>query len=333
MKPKRKPGSALNRRALLIPLLMAGPGLMSLKAAVPDLPKQLSLKADTDKTKSMNNALFIEADSGTTHTDILWDYKSADWHEGIQRDSLNYVINGKKATKAEFSKLNANDIEALHLISPENAAVLSQKFGNKYNVLFVTTGTSAQGKALLPKLEKICDSGAVLIDKSKSITTEDSNDNMVTVSVDPKAHFQAIDLKPVANRVGVIYSGGQTKYTVYGGKNVHFINGKTTNAYAYSTGGGKIKNLSSSNFYVAGSGANNKIMAFSEKRSGGEALDNLNDKLIFIDDKEATESDLKKLPAFDIDKISAKDDYETRRKYGDKAKKGVVYIYTRNAKK
>jgi len=344
MKPKRKPGSALKRRALLIPLLIIGASLLSLRAAA-----YRYVKVDTDKHKMTIEYPFIKLDNDTLQSNSTGVYVVSDWSPAGEPDSMNYVINGKKSNKAEFSRLDAKDIEAMHLLAPENAETLSQKFDNKYNVLFVTTANSATGKALLPKLEKICGERSISIGRGKNVSIYRSpdgkkdddnkyhddyqiNGKAVTVNVDPKAHFQVIDLQPVAGSVNIIYPTKRISYVMAGDK-VHLINGKTSNAYAYSIGGsGKVKNLSSSNFYVAGKPAY-KVTAFNEIRPGTETVDNLDSRLIIIDGKEATQGDLKKLSAFDIDKMSTKDDYETRRKYGDKAKKGVVYIYTRNAKK
>ena len=59
------------------------------------------------------------------------------------------------------------------------------------------------------------------------------------------------------------------------------------------------------------------------------SLNHLSDKLIIIDGKIATKADLKKLSAFDIDRITLKTDEDTESLYGDKAKKGIVFIVTR----
>lgn len=58
-------------------------------------------------------------------------------------------------------------------------------------------------------------------------------------------------------------------------------------------------------------------------------LSHLSDKLIIINGNIATKSDLKKLSAFDIDRMVLKTDEETRELYGDKAKNGVVFILTK----
>lgn len=61
-------------------------------------------------------------------------------------------------------------------------------------------------------------------------------------------------------------------------------------------------------------------------------MDRISDKLIVIDGKIASEKELKKLSAFDIDRMSTSSSADTVKKYGDKAKYGVVYIYTKKGK-
>jgi len=58
-------------------------------------------------------------------------------------------------------------------------------------------------------------------------------------------------------------------------------------------------------------------------------IDHLSSKIILIDGKEATESDMKKLSAADIESMSIKSGDDITKKYGDKAKNGVVFITTK----
>jgi bla regulator protein BlaR1 len=59
------------------------------------------------------------------------------------------------------------------------------------------------------------------------------------------------------------------------------------------------------------------------------SVNHLSDKLIIINGRIATEADLKKLSAFDIDRMVLKTDEETKELYGDKAKNGIVFIVTK----
>ncbi|WP_374950846.1 M56 family metallopeptidase [Mucilaginibacter sp.] len=60
---------------------------------------------------------------------------------------------------------------------------------------------------------------------------------------------------------------------------------------------------------------------------------NMADKLYIIDGKEASEKAMKKLSAFDIDRINVSKDNNMVEQYGDKAKNGVIFIYTKKNKK
>ncbi|MBD1391773.1 M56 family metallopeptidase [Mucilaginibacter glaciei] len=60
---------------------------------------------------------------------------------------------------------------------------------------------------------------------------------------------------------------------------------------------------------------------------------NMADKLYIIDGKEASEKAMKKLSAFDIDRINVSKNTNVVDKYGDKAKNGVIFIYTKKNKK
>jgi uncharacterized membrane protein len=62
-------------------------------------------------------------------------------------------------------------------------------------------------------------------------------------------------------------------------------------------------------------------------------IEHLSEKMIMIDGKEATERDLKKLSAADIESMSVKSGDEMTKKYGSKAKNGVVFIETKKAEK
>ena len=58
-------------------------------------------------------------------------------------------------------------------------------------------------------------------------------------------------------------------------------------------------------------------------------IDHLSSKIIIVDGKEATESDMKKLSAADIESMSIKSGDDITKKYGSKAKNGVVFITTK----
>jgi len=62
-------------------------------------------------------------------------------------------------------------------------------------------------------------------------------------------------------------------------------------------------------------------------------IEHLSAKLIMIDGKEATERELKKLSAAEIESMSVKTGDDITKKYGDKAKNGIVFITTKKGDK
>ncbi|MDB4927092.1 M56 family metallopeptidase [Mucilaginibacter sp.] len=69
-----------------------------------------------------------------------------------------------------------------------------------------------------------------------------------------------------------------------------------------------------------------------ESKSHDAKIDNFSDKLFIIDGKEASEKDMRKLPASEIWSIDVNTKKEMVEKYGDKAKNGVLFITTKKAK-
>jgi hypothetical protein len=78
--------------------------------------------------------------------------------------------------------------------------------------------------------------------------------------------------------------------------------------------------------------ANTSTVFLSRSPNSSFSLSHLADKLIIINGKIASEGDLKKLSAFDIDRMVLKTDQETKELYGEKAKNGVLFILTRGGK-
>jgi bla regulator protein BlaR1 len=62
------------------------------------------------------------------------------------------------------------------------------------------------------------------------------------------------------------------------------------------------------------------------------SINNFSDKLIYIDGKEATEKEMKKLPVSKIENISVNKGKDMTDKYGDKAQNGVLFITTKKGK-
>jgi len=107
-------------------------------------------------------------------------------------------------------------------------------------------------------------------------------------------------------------------YKVEPFKNVYKVQPFNGRPLAIQPSGLKVNAKQLNTVYTAGLSDYNEV-----------SLSHLSDKLIVINGNIASKSDLKKLSAFDIDRLVLKTDDETKELYGDRAKNGVVFIVTR----
>lgn len=278
-------------------------------------------------------------------------------------DSLNYVINGVKATRAELKAMDAGRIESVELVPADKAKEFFPALDNDREVLFVTTDDSDAGKKLKEKMDmkfgygkiagqnisinrmhKYSDATPMPHGTGLTVITEDvpgnapmaaasvlavndsteapvflnSSGNGVSTSVmvvgKPKTKAWAniknnlhVTIDP--NNVVVIKQGDWTSpkveaLTAVGGKNVALAN-------VYSVNGVAAKSI------------------YKLRPAGESRINNISDKLIFIDGKQATPKDMKTLKINDIKSMEEKADSDTKKKYGDKAKNGVLFITTK----
>jgi len=244
--------------------------------------------------------------------------------DGVRNtDSMEYVIDGKKSTHEKFENLNYEDILSVNWVSAENASKFFDN--NGANVLFVATRNSGDGEKMLAKVNTVKNyKGQVFSAKKQGIyqisdgafaEIKPGDDGVVTVSG--------------------YGTGGGNEPLIVSGKPTKLISGHSAKPYVYtinSAGNGRAYSVGTGRTYKR-SGASNAVSYAIATNSSESELSNLDNKLIIINDKESTAADLKKVSSFDIDKMTFKNNDDTRDKYGDKAKNGVVYIYTKNAKK
>jgi beta-lactamase regulating signal transducer with metallopeptidase domain len=271
-------------------------------------------------------------------------------------DSTNLVLNGVKVTRAEFLKLNPDDISAVVVMSAGELNNLVDKLDNKYATIVVTTRNSEAGKKFKEKLDKqnkehvvsgyssghaSAGVGNVVIISHTSNGSEvspgddDSDDDIVLGSSTPKV--QAFNL--------VTRNGSSVPSTVtVRGSNLNgpglrvykkklykdtLINGVTTYSLLVDT----FKSLNSNKLYkINGSSGRTYSNVQFTTSPNHFSVDHIADKMIIINGKISTVADLKKISAFDIDRMVLKTDEETKELYGDKAKNGIVFIVTKKSK-
>jgi bla regulator protein BlaR1 len=266
-------------------------------------------------------------------------------------DSMNIILNGKKADNALFSKVDPASIESLNIIRADDIkfnAVDGYTFNNNKDVLFVATKDSKEGKALAEKIGKrrqvtnirmnrdnnVFTSGTSTMSVSPSLKFDGSENNVTIVTRGKSSVIPASVIKEIVLDSGVVRVKGVKKQGV---SSIEFRARKDGGASSpvtfispsYVTGTATyIDDLPGKDVVVKGYRANSNY-AYAINSS---SVSRISDKLIVIDGKVASEKELKKLSAFDIDRMSTSNSTDTVKKYGDKAKYGVVYIYTKKGK-
>ncbi|HEY4326008.1 MAG TPA: M56 family metallopeptidase [Mucilaginibacter sp.] len=276
-------------------------------------------------------------------------------------DTLNYVINGVKATKADFNALDSSLIYSIEILPADQAKTVYDGLDNKHSVLFVTTDDSESGKRFKEKIDKSYTANGsgnnrtAVSTGNGVITTNASSGSGISISgvstnaAVARVEITGVQIAPQAYKITTMPRvGGKVKvdtiivngkpvaykrfepYVVmsYSPDSLYRVSGNLKKPMTYSIGKGNT-------IYVRG---NNpppaKVYTISPSDFDADGnIEHLSAKMIMIDGKEATKSDLKKLSAADIESMNVKSGEEVIKKYGDKAKNGVVFITTTKAKK
>jgi bla regulator protein blaR1 len=324
MNAKRSSKFNLTRYALLVPAVVAlllvfsiSKAALTKKSAVP-IKKAAQIKAEAKSTKTVSSAATIgtgivaktdKKDIAKANHPALTAIAGTDTNKKgtvyikttEESDSLTYVINGIKADKAAFKTLDPDHIYSIEILNGEQAQKALAQLDGKHNVLFVTTDDSEAGKKFKEKLDQLNETAEVSFHKMKNgyhISYLNSPDEIKSVN----GNWVVVADGDSTRR----HPGDSLKHMSY---SINAINGKPGLTYT-------VNNLKYSP---------RPELSFNTEST----IDNFSNKLIIINGKEATQADLKKLSAFDIDRMVLKTDEETRQLYGDRAKNGVVFILTK----
>ncbi|HVW95823.1 MAG TPA: M56 family metallopeptidase [Mucilaginibacter sp.] len=264
-------------------------------------------------------------------------------------DSLNYVIDGVKSTKADVMKLDDKKIYSINMLSGEASSKLLDNLDKKHSTLFVTTQGSEAGKKFKEKVDNV--NGNRFYVASSAFGSDDDKATTVQILSD-HSHNQS--------------SGGNNEVVVSG----YASPLKTKNLSAVVVQGRPLKTETFARVYtdklstdtVLNRGYGSYSVSFDTTVAGRKLssvtgnitklrirpmantvwtsnsdprfnLDDISDKMIIINGKVASESDLKKLSAFDIGRIAFKNDEELKELYGNKAQNGIIFIVTKKASK
>ncbi|GAC1311737.1 MAG: hypothetical protein NVSMB24_31880 [Mucilaginibacter sp.] len=289
--------------------------------------KQITLPASagvTDTVKTGNTVLKV---SGTA-------------------DSLNYVINGVKATKAEFKALDPDHIYAVEVVSAERAKKIFDQLNNDHSVLFVTTDDSEAGKKFKEKIDELNNNSYTLAAKVSSWSSEPA-----AIALAGKAEALSMTLPRVKYRIDArkkahVITRADGKWVITENNEPLIVEefADSTHAHAktlknilktYTLNSHIRKGKFDTMLYVTpghGLAYTPKAMVAGRWNFNNETnIRHLPGKMIMIDGKEASESDLKKLSAANIESMSVKLGDEVTKQYGEKAKNGIVFIETKKA--
>jgi bla regulator protein BlaR1 len=310
-------------------------------------------------------------------------------------DTLSFVINGVKATKAEFKALDPDHIKSVDFMTPTQAAKLVDNINPKHSVLFVTTDNSEAGKKFKEKIDSTIPNDRMMAARAMTLSGTSKGGNVIVMggrgggggrgayagslngvdSIFVNGHkvipMVGMTMPPMTKsyrfdslrKRGVIrvYSTkrdslGRAKPMINGVSASGFYSLKVDSLYSTRHGGGgrivydhnakadslltrltlrggqgvRMMRYDSINGKKLGTYSINGMMA-ATAGSRQTTISGIQSSLVMIDGKEASEKDMKKLPASEIESIRVNKGEEMTKKYGDKAKNGVVFITTKKA--
>jgi bla regulator protein BlaR1 len=269
-------------------------------------------------------------------------------------DSANFVVNGIKTKPSDFKNVNPQDIEAINIVSADALDDLlgpdrNLRFDNNQKVVFVTTKNSEAGQKLLKKLGNKRQLTNIRITKDGPAQNINGTDIAILGKGGSQGTASAITGTGVAsngsNLNAVVVTGYESlkRFHTDSATSLHFKNnvfdGRVPGAVYLEnpTLNSEVKlfdnvGIAKVEYFERPSLTNKLTGRIYTTSSTTNGVNRISDKLIIIDGKEATEKELKKISAFDIDRMNVSSDSDTIKKYGDKAKYGVVYIYTKKGK-
>lgn len=326
---------------------IAHPALTQTNKAVPAVLKTIATarvkKADTiyaRKSKDGTRTMFVSNDKSL--------------------DSVGYVINGAKSTRADLLALDPAKIYSLDLIPAKQGKKFVDFILDKPDILFVTTDDSEKGRYLKERIDKDMrqgvlagtrnmdlpgsdnaptpppSSGATTTVYSYSITPSPDNAPKVAVNGSGNVSTNQIYIstktpngKPITLSVKPVTTViGKDGIVTPDGQKIAAPNMAAEEVITVDSNGTEHKN-----FLYRKRGADNISIAYTSRVSdGGTTIDNFHNGVLYIIDGKEAKS-LKGLAADEIASITVLNDESAKKKYGDKGKNGVIIISTKKGGK
>jgi len=227
------------------------------------------------------------------------------------RDSVVYYINGVKGSLKNVDPDNISNVTVLKgdrvsdlppFVNPDDV--------KNAGVVVVVTKDSPEGKVYLKKSDNTSNSGTVLLRGSLNYKPLHKNPSASTVKAYPPASATTSTSVSVAQFATTVDTA--IKANVKNNTKAHII--RVSSSSSVSVDG---KNTSSQNISVD----NDKGMHI--------AFDKDKTPLVIIDGKEVPAADINKITPNAIESMTVSNDESTLKKYGNKAKNGVVQIATK----
>jgi len=360
MNTKRSAGYNLSRYLFLVPGVIALLLIFSLSKAevakhtiksIATAIKNVALvnndQPDTHPVKQPKKIIgVVPTKIKITTADTLYAGKSKDGKKAIlltsdkNMDSIGYVINGVKSSRANLLSIDPAHIVSLDMVSAKDAKEFITDVSDKPNFLFITTDDSEPGKKLKEKMDKTMGAPTLAGNKNTSVITIDrlsdkapsAQGSGISYSISsntspdgPPEPPIAVDVKSEAVTAIAMNTAPKVSTSVKTFKNVSITKAPkvvvTVRGFSKDT-------LDVDNQKIV-LDKNVKTFVYTGKfKSNDELTINGAGEPLFIVDGKETKS-LKKVSPADIKSITVLKDGSAEKEYGEKGKNGVVVITTK----
>jgi TonB-dependent SusC/RagA subfamily outer membrane receptor len=306
-----------------------------IKAAKPILAKKVKATADTVYAgKSKNGKKSI----------LLTSNKSM--------DSIGYVINGIRSSRADLSAIDPAHIYSVDMISAKHAKEFINDVADKSDFVFVTTDDSEAGKKIKEKIDKSFRSGTIAKAYNLTFDSKDSTSDIAPAATGSGSSSTTMnysiskssDEAPVAigegsgsNNISAVVITGvdpkvKAKTMAYTKKNIAITKDPKVAITISGSGDNGAPLVYTEDISEARPpGDKVKTIYFNKLRNNDElTIDGQGEPLLIIDGKQA--KSLKNLAPSDIKSLTVLKDGTAEKKYGEKGKNGVIEITTKKGK-
>jgi hypothetical protein len=243
-----------------------------------------------------------------------------------KKDSVVFVVNGVVSTSKNFDPTN---IETMALLAGEQAEKFIKDADDKaIKVAYVITKDAPNKEELKKEMNKTLMIRKITIDNASGDVLQDNDNNNINVVAIAPVN-KNVDVKNIKSVV--VVKGISSTATGSSNSSTVTINGvkakPTTMSYSITSDDDDVV-ARGGDVVVTGYGKKANVKAI--KVNGLSIVTNGGkDPLVIIDGKNSTMDALKKLDSDKVESISILKGDDATKKYGDKAKDGVVVIDTR----